>query len=206
MKKILQGIKTIWPWIEKHASAIKAVCALTTLILFIVGGLFSCCLKYRQSEQTYIARRPNIKVKSVYFKQYPYQQPDGSQSVALRFFIPIKNEGDITAYDVEIRKKEISIPRGHYNLSDSSLKSQYTSSPFDLKQRQTIEDTIFIDESPSDMQKISNGEESISLTYEIYFYADKRKNREPFIYEYKSSFNKGELESLYENVQQVLRP
>jgi hypothetical protein len=99
-------------------------------------------------------------------------------------------------------KKELRLVRGPFDLNTPSLQTLYTSSPFDLKPRVLIEDTIFIDENPTLMYKVLNGEESFSLKYEIHFYVDKKVKRDPFVYEYETKFTKGQFQVVYESLRQ----
>ena len=123
-------------------------------ILAFLSGTYFNCQQVNNNEGEYVSKRPNIKIKTPYLKIYPYATSDGGQSMALTFYIPIRNDGNVTAYNVEIKRKDISLVRGSFHLDNSSLKSEYTCAPFDLKPKGIIEDTIFIDESPTNMQKI----------------------------------------------------
>lgn len=196
-------MKLLWIWIKRNAVAVIAVCAVLTLVIYF----FTSVQNNNKNEEIYISKRPNVRIKSVYFKTIPYQASADSQSIALKFHIPIRNEGDTTAYNIEIKKKELGLVRGHFALSTPALQTIYTNSPFDLKPRKTIEDTIFIDESPVNMQQVLSGEKSFSLKYEIWFYADKNSESEPFVYEYGISFTEGQFQSdsLYENVHQKIK-
>ncbi len=142
----------------------------------------------------YVSKKPDIKIKAVFYKSQIYPDSPTTQSEALNFFIPIRNEGDGTAYDVQIKKKVLDLVRGRFDLNTPSLKSVFTSTPFDLPPRQIIMDGIFIDENPTNMQKIMSGEKSITLEYEIRYYKDKVKRDEPFVYKYKNATIKGEFQ------------
>lgn len=199
MKDIFYKLESswIWGWIKKNASVIVAICAIAGLIISIV----TLIPRANVNEKGYTTpERPNIKIKSVYLKVIPYQESGETKSFALKFSIPIRNEGDATAYEVEIKRKELRLVRGQYDLKDSSLQTIYTSSPFYLTPSQTIEDIIFIDESPANMQKVMDGNESFLLTYEIHFYEDRKLKREPYIYEYQTKFSKGQFQVVYEHL------
>jgi len=204
MKDVSKKFKLLWIQLKRNANAIIAICAIGALII----SLYALFQGDHKEEKTYTSKRPNIKIKSVYLKTIPYRASDGSQSIALKFFIPIKNEGDITAYKVEIKKKELDLVRGDYNLDTPSLQTRHTSAPFNLKPGQMVEDTIFIDESPAYMQNVSNGEKTISLKYEICFYADSKSKSDPFVYKYEISFTKGQFQSdsVRESVHQEIKP
>lgn len=206
MKEFLQSIEKSWwwIWIKKEHTAILVICAILTLAI----GIHSCFKGNNQSEEASISKRPNVKIKSVYYKSILYQESPTSKSEALNFFIPIKNVGDTVAYDIQIKKKVLGLVRGTYGLENSALQTLYTSVPFDLEPRKTIVDTIFIDESPAYMEKIMSGEKSITLEYEIHYYGDKNKKNEPFVYKYKVSSNKGifQDESAEESLDFKIKP
>jgi len=218
MKKIPQNLKLLGIWTKRNANAIIAVCGVAALIFSIYTYVqknkvneetyTSNVQKNKVNEETYAPKRPNLKIKSVYLKTIPYQAIDGSSSVALKFFIPIRNEGDATAYNIEIKNKELDLVRGDYDLSEPSLMSVYTNSPFNLEPGEAIEDTIFIDETPAHVQQIFKGDESISLKYEIWFYANKKSKKDPFVYKEKVIFTKGQFkyDSAYESVHRKIKP
>lgn len=206
MKEKLQKIENhwLWKWLKKNSAPI-------IIILMALGLIVSLCLPFlsnKTNEETYISKRPDVKIKSVYLKTNYYQEYNGPMSYALKFFIPIRNEGDTTAYNVEIKRKDLELVEGVYTLTNPSLQTIYTNSPFDLKPRELIEDTIFIDEAPAYMQKVMSGEESISLKYEIRFYADGKSKCEPFVYQYEIKFTKGQFQndSVRENLNHEIKP
>lgn len=184
-------------WLKEHAAVtIIAICTVITLPFFIYFGFRS---------EIAGSKRPNLRIKSVYFKPIPY---GGGQSLALKFYIPIKNEGNATAYNIKIKEKFINLVGKRVGLNDSSLKTKFTSSPFYIKSRKTIEDTIFIDESPANMKKVEKGDAVISLEYKILFYADKNSKDEPYEYQYKIPYTKGKFQDdkKYENLQHLVKP
>jgi hypothetical protein len=95
--------KDFQKWLRKYHKEIAGLTGIGVLIVTIIGVALS--LPSCRGEETYISKRPNIKIKSVYLKTIPYQAADGSQALALKFYIPIRNDGDATAYDVEIKKR-----------------------------------------------------------------------------------------------------
>lgn len=193
MKEFLQIIEKSWwwMWIKKEYKGILVICTIITLFI----SIHSCLKTNNQNEETSISKRPNVKIKSVYCKSTLYQESPTSQSVANYFVISIKNYGDATAYDVQIKKKVLGLVMGTFDLSTAALRTIYTIAPFDLEPRKAIGDTIFIDESPTNMRKIMSGEKSITLEYEIHYYGDKNKKNEPFVYKYKISSNKDIFEN-----------
>jgi len=205
MKEIFLWLKSSGVWWRKNANAIIAICAVISLAIPIIAFI----TRTNSNEIRYdISVKPNVKIKSVYLKVYPYQEFNGPMSDALKFFIPIKNEGDATAYNIKIIKKELRLVRSPepYNLDTPSLQTLYTSSPFELKSGETIEDNIFIDETPANVEKVLNGEESFLLKYVIYFYADKKSKTEPFIYEYETKFSKSQFQVVSESLHQDIKP
>jgi len=194
MGNIHPKIKEVWGWLKHETGAVVAITAIVTVVLVILGLFFSCQANRR--DEGLGSRRPDLEIHRLSLKPMPYPTSDGGQSVALQFFIPIRNEGDATAYNIDIKKKILFLPgrASTYDLTESSLQTLYTSSPFDLKPRQTIQDSIFIDETPEGMKKIRKGEKSIILEYEIYFYADKRSKRDPYVYKYKIPYTKGRFQ------------
>ena len=205
MKEILQKLKSSWISIKRNANAIMAICAIVGLIISIIS-IIVLIPRTNSNEKVYVSEEgpPDIKIKSVRLTIIPYQEYNGSLSIALKFYISIRNDGDTTAYGVTINKKTLRLLRSEepFNLKDTpSLQTIYTSSPFNLKTSETIEDSIFIDESPTDMDKVMKGGGSFSLKYEIYFYnnkADEKLKRNPFIYEYETKFSKGQFEIVAE--------
>lgn len=188
-----------------HIISITAIVSVLLAIITIIISLHSC-QQTNNNETTYTSKRPNVKIKSVLLKTIHYQEYNGPMSYALKFNIPIRNEGDATAYDVNIKRKDLGLVEGTYTLTTPSLQSIYTSSPFDLRPRERIEDIIFIDEAPAYMQKVMNGEKSITLKYEIRFYGDKKSKNEPFIYEYETEFTKGQFQNVRESLRQDIKP
>ena len=195
MGNIHPKIKEAWEWLKHNTGAVVATTAIIMVILGILGLFFS----YQANRKN--GGRPNLKIKSVYFKRLPY----GNQSLALRFYIPIKNEGNATAYNIEIKEKFINLVAKRVGLNDSSVQTKYTSSPFYIKPRDTIEDTIFIDESPAYMKKVERGDAEISLEYRILFYANKKKD-EPYEYQYRISYSKGKFHDKKENLLHLVKP
>jgi len=192
----------VWKFLKNNAGAITALCAVLALIVSIVIPSMI------RDEKTYTAgvRNPKVKIKSVRLKTFPYQDGSKSGSVALKFYVTIKNEGSAIAYDVDIMKKEIKLVRGHYNLDDISLQSMYTSTPFNLKPNEIIEDNIFIDENPEYLQKVLNGNKSFVLKYKIQFYADETQKKEPYTYQYESKFSNGKFQVISESLHQDIKP
>ena len=193
MKDISQKPKSLWMWMKENANVIVAICAIVALVVSIVALI----PRANPNEKGYVSKRPNVRIKPVYFKTIPYQEAGGTKSYALKFFIPIRNEGDATAYEVEIEGKELDLVRGHFNFKDEpSLRSIHTNAPFKLESGKAIEDTIFIDESPTGMDQILNGKKPITVEYKILFYADKKPKKDPFVYEYKAriSFKEGKFQ------------
>ena len=180
-----------------HKPIISATAIIGTILTLII--LLRSC--QTSNDVTYSSKRPNVRIKSVSIKQIPYNGSD----VALRFYIPIKNEGDATAYDIEIKKKVLSLIRGTFDLTFEALQSPLTRAAFDLKKRAMVEDTIFIDENATLLQQVMSGEKSIFLDYVIYYYANNKKT-EPYIYEYKAKFSKGEFQVLSENLRFEVKP
>lgn len=193
MKEKLENIENywLWKWIKKNSVQL--------LVLIGILGLLIAAATYflpnKSNETIYTSKRPNVKIKSIYLKTYYYQEYNGPMSYALKFFIPIRNEGDGTAYDVEVKIKDLELVEGLKNLSTPALQTIYTNSPFDLKPGEMIEDTIFIDEAPAYMQKVISGEKAFLLKYEIRFYADRKLKREPFVYKYEIKFTKGQFQN-----------
>lgn len=178
-----------WIWIKKNSTGIMVILALVGLLI----GIPQC---FKRSEETDMSKIPKVKIKSVSYKSHLYQESPTSQSEALNFVILIRNDGDTKAYDVQIRKKVLGLVGGTYDaLSIPALRTLYTIAPFDLKPRQAIADTIFIDDSPANMQKVMSGEKSITLEYEIHYYGDRNKKNGPFVYKYKISSNKDIFEN-----------
>ena len=174
-----------------HSRGILATCAIITLLALTIP---SCFQKSRQSEETKHLGKPNVKIMSITYEGKQYQEYNGSMSEAVNFLIPIRNEGDGEAYDVQIKKKVLNLVRGTYDLSCPSLQTIFTATPFDLPERKIAVDTIFIDDTPKNMQSVSSGEKSISLEYEITYYGDKDKRNGKYLYTYKNFTTKGVFE------------
>ena len=192
MGNIHPKIKEVWEWLKRNTGAVVAITAIIMVILGILTLFFSCQANRR--DEVPGSRRPELEIHRLSLKPMPYPTSDGGQSVALQFFIPIRNEGNTIAYNIDIKKKVLVLPRGTYDLTDDSLQTVYTNSPFDLKPRQTIQDSIFIDENPANMEAIRKGEKEITLEYEIYFYADKGSKRDPYVCKYKIPYSRGKFQ------------
>lgn len=189
MEKIHPKIKELW---ERYKRNVAALVGLVVIAGFIIATYGSC--QVNKKEDVPRLARPDLEIHRLTLKPMPYPTSNGSQSVALQFFIPIRNEGDTTAYNIDIKKKVLVLPRGTFDLTDASLQTRYTNAPFDLQPRETIQDSIFIDESPAGMEEVRKGEKPITLEYEIYFYADKKSKKDPYVYKYKIPYSKGRFQ------------
>ena len=167
---------------------VMAVCAVITLVCTVRG-----CCKNNIGETKAVFENPILGIKSPYIKIKPYGRGD-DKSVALEFHVPIRNDGDATAYNIDIKNKELKLVEKTLNLSDTSLRTKFTSSPFNIKPGDTVEDTIFVDESPLHMQLIYSGAREFVLKYKMQF-SDKRKKSAPYIYEYEAKMTGNPLKA-----------
>ncbi|MBU1808896.1 MAG: hypothetical protein KJ661_04995 [Candidatus Omnitrophica bacterium] len=193
MKEQFQTIENHWLWIWLKNNAIQltiigAVCVWisATFLLPLFQNIYD--------KAVHANTRPNIKITSVTYKGQIYQESPTSQSEALNFFIAIRNEGDASAYDVQVKKKILKLPRGTFGLRTPSLQTPITNTKFDIPERKVAMDSIFIDENPTNMQDVRNGKKSIALEYEIIYYGDKNKRIGPFVYKYQNSTTDGIFE------------
>lgn len=193
MREQFQKIENHWLWIWLKNNAIQL-----TIIGAVFVWLFATFLLPLFNNVYYKAvntnARPNIKIVSVSYKGQIYQESPTTQSEAINFFIAIRNEGNANAYDVQIRKKILTLPRGTFNLKEPSLQTFLTNICFDLPERKIATDSIFIDENPINMEQVRNGKIPITLEYEILYYGDMYKRIGPFVYKYKNSTTNGVFE------------
>lgn len=166
-------------------------------VLVLIGGFFAFIVVYfvlpnfnKKNPETVISGKPNVKIISVAYEGKVYQESPTTKSEAINFRIPIRNEGDGEAFDVQIKQKILKLPRGTFTKTTPSLQTPFTITPFDLPERKIALDSIFIDDNPENMRQVKNGEKSIAIEYEIIYYADKNKKR-GYIYTYKNSTTDG---------------
>lgn len=176
----------LWIWLKNNAVPLGIIGA---IFVYLLSILFSFTGKHDQDMP--ISKKPNVKIMSVSFKGQIYQEYNGPMSEAVNFLIMIRNEGDANAYDVQIKKKVLGLPGGTYGLETPSLQTLLTATRFDLPERKIAADSIFIDDTPANMQKVRNGEIPITLEYEIIYYGDQNKRNGKYVYTYKNFTTNG---------------
>lgn len=189
MKEKFEQLEKHWFWIWIKNNIVVLGC-LGAIIVFLLNS-FLFPLVNKQNQEILTSKKPNIKITSVSYKDQIYQEYNGPMSDAVNFFIAIRNEGDSNAYDVQIKKKVLGLPRGKYGLETPSLQTLVTNMRFDLPERKILMDSIFIDDTPANMQKVKNGEIPMTLEYEIIYYGDKNKRNGQYIYTYKNITTNG---------------
>jgi len=186
------------PRVKYFWKSISLISTIFTLIVAVAVIIQSCDL-HQQTEilkkQFEIDHMPNIKIGATSLIATYYQASAEDRSVALRFIIPIENNSKATAYDMKILKKELALVRETYNSAETpSLKSTLTARDFDIPAGQTKYDSIFIDESTSNFEKVQSGEAVFSLEYKIQYNTLREIRKEPFIYSYKILYTKGQFQ------------
>jgi len=180
----------LWIWIKRNAVPIGLIGAFLGFItIYFLIPIFN-----KQKPEAFSNKKPNVKITSVSYRGQIYTDSPTTQSEALNFLITMRNEGDTDAYDVQIKKKILGLPRGTYDLKEPSLQTLLTGTRFDLPERKIATDSIFIDETPASMQRVRNGEIPITIEYEITYYGDKYKRIGLFVYKYKNSTTNGIFE------------
>lgn len=141
---------------------------------------------------------PVVKIGAIAFNFVEYTEQTGnSKSVAMYFTVPIENKhGD--AYNVRILKKDITLPRGKYDLETPCIQSPLTKRPFELSPGQIKYDQIGIDDTPANFKKIMNGEGDAILEYRIEYEALPEVKKASYIYDYVIKFSGGRQEVMVE--------
>lgn len=171
----------LWQWATRNLRLLVGIFALIGfIIIYFILPVFN-----KPTYKILADEKPNVKVMSVSYEGKVYQESPTTKSEAINFIIPIRNEGDGEAFDVQIKKKVLDLPRSTFDLSTSSLQTPITATPFDLPERKIVLDSIFIDDTPEHMQQVKSGKKLITIEYEIIYYSDKNK-KNGYIYTYKN--------------------
>lgn len=191
-----------WIWIKNNIVVLGFIGA---VLVFLLNSLLFPLIS-KHSQEMLANKKPNVKITSISYKGQIYQEFNGPMSEAVNFLIMIRNEGDANAYDVQIKEKVLGLPRGKYGLETASLQTLLTGTRFDLPERKIAADSIFIDDTPANMQKVRNGEIPITIEYEIIYYGDQNKRNGQYIYTYKNFTTNGIFKEDTAEESLVLKP